>query len=74
MFVPLGGSGVVWEPIKLYINMYTGPAYLSAFLALVNIVLVVVLFREYRLVHRKDFSSRRMKRIEKDCKYLNSVL
>ena len=72
MFVPLGSSGVVWEPIKLYINMYTGPAYISAFLAFVNIVLVVMLFREYRLVHRKDLSSWRMKRIDKDCKYLNS--
>ena len=52
MFVPLGEKGVSISAIQLHFNMYTGPAYLSGLLDIVNIVLLVVLFREYKIKHK----------------------
>lgn len=53
VFVPLGGQGLVLKQIKLHFDMYTGPAYFSALLAIINMILMAVFFREYRLTDRK---------------------
>ena len=52
MFVPLGSKGVSVPAIRLHFNMYTGPAYLSGLLDIVNIVLLVVLFRDCKIEHK----------------------
>lgn len=49
-FVPLKSSGWSIDAIKLKFNIYTGPGYLSALLAVINIVLVLVFFKEYKLI------------------------
>ena len=48
-FQPLGSSGVVWSPIKLELNLYTGPGFLSALLLIINFILIIILFRECRI-------------------------
>lgn len=48
-FVPLHGSGFEKEPY-IYFNMYTGPGFLSALLGIINILLVVFLFKESKLI------------------------
>ena len=52
MFVPLGEKGVSIPAIRLHFNMYTGPAYLSALLDIINILLLILLFREYKIEHK----------------------
>ena len=54
-FVPLGSIGLKIPAIKFALNMYTGPGYLGALLGVMNIFLLVFLFKEYRLYpqHRK---------------------
>ena len=63
VFVPLGGKGVSVPAIRLHFNMYTGPAYLSGLLDIVNIVLLVVLFREYKIERKttKDSDKKSMR-------------
>ena len=54
-FVPLRSQGVKIPAIRFHFNMYTGPGYLSVLMGIVNIVLMVVLFREYRInLEKKD--------------------
>ncbi|XP_077869291.1 major facilitator superfamily domain-containing protein 8-like [Saccoglossus kowalevskii] len=48
-FAPVGERGVDWDAIKLRVNMYTIPALLSAALGLVNLVLVLGLFRHHHV-------------------------
>ncbi|XP_067849650.1 major facilitator superfamily domain-containing protein 8 isoform X2 [Heptranchias perlo] len=43
----IGQTGLSWKLIDLELNMYTAPAFLGAFLGVVNIVLIIALFREY---------------------------
>ncbi|XP_007908879.1 major facilitator superfamily domain-containing protein 8 isoform X1 [Callorhinchus milii] len=45
----IGQTGVSWKAIDLELNMYTAPAFLGAFLGIVNIVLIVALFREHNI-------------------------
>jgi len=56
-FVPLGGKGYRINAIKLDFNMYTGPGYLSAFLGVANMVLLVFLFREIKVTRRYQVRS-----------------
>lgn len=49
LFQPLGEEGVQWHTIKLYFNLYTGPGFLGALLGIINIVVVVILFKEYNV-------------------------
>ena len=49
-FVPLKSSGWSIDAIKLKFNIYTGPAFLSSFLAVINIILILVFFKEYKLI------------------------
>lgn len=49
LFVPLGDKGISIPGIRFYFNMYTGPVYLSALLDVFCIVLIAVLFKEYRI-------------------------
>ncbi|XP_038648344.1 major facilitator superfamily domain-containing protein 8 isoform X2 [Scyliorhinus canicula] len=41
----IGQTGVSWKLIDLELNMYTAPAFLGAFLGVLNIVLIIGLFR-----------------------------
>ena len=49
LFQPLGDDGVKWHTIKLYFNLYTGPGFLGVLLNIVNILVVVLFFKEYNL-------------------------
>ncbi|XP_016003588.1 major facilitator superfamily domain-containing protein 8 isoform X2 [Rousettus aegyptiacus] len=58
-FTLIGEKGVTWETIKLQINMYTAPVLLSAFLGVLNILLILTILRE----HHVDDSGRQCKNI-----------
>ena len=53
LFQPLGEDGVEWSSIKLYFNLYTGPGFLGAILSIINILMVIFLFKEYNLQRTK---------------------
>ena len=53
-FVPLGYQGLRIHAIRFSFNMYTGPGYLSALLGVVNIVLLIAVFREFKLTKSSD--------------------
>lgn len=53
-FVPLGYEGHNIDAIKLRFNMYTGPGYLSAVLGIINIVLLIFIFRESKLTRLRE--------------------
>ena len=61
-FVPLHDSGFE-KPPYFYFNMYTGPGFLSAILAFINLILVIFLFKERRLVKKADF--KKMKAVDR---------
>ncbi len=67
-FVPLRGGGFEKSPY-FFFNMYTGPGFLSAGLALINVLLVVFLFKENRLVRPNQ---QKMKPVDKsqNCTYM----
>uniref|UniRef100_A0A2K6K7Y1 Major facilitator superfamily domain containing 8 n=1 Tax=Rhinopithecus bieti TaxID=61621 RepID=A0A2K6K7Y1_RHIBE len=56
-FAFIGEKGVTWDVIKLRINMYTTPVLLSAFLGILNIILILAILRE----HCVDDSGRQYK-------------
>ncbi|XP_063493654.1 major facilitator superfamily domain-containing protein 8 isoform X9 [Symphalangus syndactylus] len=58
-FAFIGEKGVTWDVIKLQINMYTTPVLLSAFLGILNIILILAILRE----HHVDDSGRQCKSI-----------
>lgn len=43
----IGSTGIFWKMIDLQLNMYTAPAFLGAFLGILNIILIIALFREH---------------------------
>ena len=53
MFVPLGSQGFQIPVIRFHFNMFTGPSYVSALVDIVNIILIVVAFRDYRITSKK---------------------
>ena len=53
-FVPLGYDGLKIDVIKFRFNMYTGPGYLSALLGVINIILLIIIFRDYKLTKHKQ--------------------
>ena len=53
-FVPLKSEGVTISAIRFHFNMYTGPGYLSVLLAFVNIILVVAVFRDYKINSKRE--------------------
>lgn len=53
MFVPLGSQGIYIPAIRFHFNMYTGPSYASALLDIINIILLVAAFRDYRISSKK---------------------
>ena len=53
LFQPLGEDGLEWNAIKLYFNLYTGPAYLAILLSIINVVLIVFFFKESDVHHTK---------------------
>jgi len=53
LFQPLGEDGLEWNAIKLYFNLYTGPAYLAILLSIVNVILIVFFFKESDVHHTK---------------------
>ena len=53
MFVSLGNQGIHVPAIRFHLNMYTGPTYVSALFNIMNIVLIVAVFRDYRISSKK---------------------
>ncbi|XP_062902630.1 major facilitator superfamily domain-containing protein 8 isoform X1 [Mobula hypostoma] len=45
----IGQMGVSWKVIDLELNMYTAPAFLGAFLGIVNIIFIIAVFREHHV-------------------------
>ncbi|KAL4660964.1 major facilitator superfamily domain-containing protein 8 isoform X1 [Arapaima gigas] len=45
----IGETGVSFEIIHLQLNMYTAPALLAVCLGIINILLVIIILREYRV-------------------------
>ncbi|XP_008068696.2 major facilitator superfamily domain-containing protein 8, partial [Carlito syrichta] len=58
-FALIGDKGVTWEALRLQVNMYTAPVLLGALLGVLNIVLILVVLREYRV----DDSGRQCKNV-----------
>ena len=65
-FVPLNEQGVSIPAIRFHFNMYTGPVYLSALLDIINIILIVALFREYKLDLRTEKEKTRSKAVKQE--------
>ena len=53
LFVPLGDQGLSIPAIRFHFNMYTGPVYFNILMDIINIILIVVLFREYKIDFEK---------------------
>ena len=53
VFVPLGDKGFSIPAIRFHFNMYTGPVYFNILMDIINIILIVVLFREYKIDFEK---------------------
>ncbi|KAK3100140.1 hypothetical protein FSP39_015244 [Pinctada imbricata] len=51
--VPIGYPGAV-HMTGLHIDLYTSPAFLSAFVGVINIILLFVVFREHRVLDDED--------------------
>ncbi|XP_020637169.3 major facilitator superfamily domain-containing protein 8 isoform X1 [Pogona vitticeps] len=49
LFTFVGEQGITWKIIHLQLNMYTAPALFGALLGIINIVLILALFREHRV-------------------------
>ncbi|XP_053108211.1 major facilitator superfamily domain-containing protein 8 [Hemicordylus capensis] len=47
LFTLIGEKGVTWKIIQLQLNMYTAPVLFGAALGIINIVLILVIFREH---------------------------
>ena len=63
-FVPLGYEGLKIDAIKFKFNMYTGPGYLSALLGVINIILLIVIFRDYKLTRKHDHDEKMTKPVD----------
>ena len=70
-FVPLGYEGLKIDAIKFKFNMYTGPGYLSVLLGIINIILLILFFRDYKLTKHKQ--SEKMTKPVDTSDSLNSV-
>lgn len=66
-FVPLGSEGLKIGAIRFKFNMYTGPGYLSAFLGVIVIILLIFVFRESKLTN-----SRKREKMKKTVEYDDS--
>ncbi|XP_062839718.1 major facilitator superfamily domain-containing protein 8 isoform X4 [Anolis carolinensis] len=49
LFTLIGENGFTWKIIHLQVNMYTAPVLFGALLGIINIVLIVAVFREHRV-------------------------
>ena len=63
-FVPLGNEGLKINAIKFRFNMYTGPGYLSAFLGVIIILLLIFVFRESKLTNTRKKKEKMKKAVE----------
>ena len=66
-FVPLGSEGLKIGAIRFKFNMYTGPGYLSAFLGVIVIILLIFVFRESKLTN-----ARKREKMKKTVEYDDS--
>ena len=53
IFVPLGDRGISIPAIRFHFNMYTGPVYFNILMDIINLLLLVGLFREYKINFKK---------------------
>lgn len=73
-FVLLGEHGFSIPAIRFHFNMYTGPVYFSAFLDIVNIVILVLLFRDYKLVTIKKRTKKKAERAGKCVRWWRHII
>ena len=71
-FVPLGAKGWRITAIKFIFNIYTGPGYLGALLGVVNIFLLLFLFRERKF--SSEAEDKPMKKVLKSEWYYSLML
>ena len=55
-FRPIGETGVTWKVLRLQLNMYTLPSFLGAFLALINIGVLLMWFTECTMAFEPSIS------------------
>ena len=49
VLIPLGDGGLYFKQLKLHLNLYTAPAFASILIAIFNVILIVVWYKEYRI-------------------------
>ena len=49
VFQPLGNEGLRWRKIQLHFNLYTGPGFFIAFMSIINILVLIFLFKEFNV-------------------------
>lgn len=59
----MGTEGWKIDGIKFVFNIYTGPGYLGGFLGVLNIVLLVLLFRVRKLPTEHKATEKKMKKV-----------
>lgn len=47
--VPLGDEGFIFEPLKLHLDLYTAPAFASVVIAILNVLVVIFWYKEFRV-------------------------
>ena len=62
MFVPLGDRGISIPAIRFHFNMYTGPVYFNILMDIINLLMLVGLFREYKINFKKSHKGKELTR------------
>jgi len=47
--VPLGDQGVYFSPLKLHLDLYTAPAFASVIIAVLNVIVVLLWYKEFHV-------------------------
>lgn len=66
-FVPLKAEGWSIPAIRFHFNIYTGPGYLGGLLGVVNILLLIFVFRERKLLAVTPKDNRMRKVLRSEC-------
>ena len=52
--IPLGDDGFYFAPLKFHLDLYTAPAFASVMIAILNIIIVLIWYKEYKVDIYKD--------------------